>query len=98
GDRVIADMADREERLDVELVDRIDFHQRGISWSAGLAGGSRSAGRAGPYRRCRHDIPLLLSDQLRTTAPVLTRTRRSHHIHHAGHEAQQQEYDKSERR
>src|SRR6267378_49194 len=40
GDRLIADMADREERLDVELMDRVDFHPRG-SWSSGFAAGNR---------------------------------------------------------
>src|SRR5258705_8637344 len=40
GDRLIADMADREERLDVELMDRVDFHPRG-SWSSGSPAGNR---------------------------------------------------------
>jgi hypothetical protein len=34
---VIAELADLEEVLDVELVDRVDAHPRG-SWSTGLAG------------------------------------------------------------
>src|ERR1700676_633907 len=40
GDRLIADMADREQWLDVELMDRVDFHPRG-SWSSGLRAGNR---------------------------------------------------------
>jgi hypothetical protein len=36
---VIADMADREERFDIELMDRVDFHPRGISGLPGKPAG-----------------------------------------------------------
>jgi hypothetical protein len=42
GDLLIADVADREDLVDIELMDRIDFHPRGISWSAGHAGNRNS--------------------------------------------------------
>ena len=38
GDRVLADMADREEGLDIELMDRVDFHPRGSLIRRPLAG------------------------------------------------------------
>src|ERR1700738_1483566 len=41
GDLLIADVADREDLFDIELVDRIN-HPRGISWSAGDAGALKS--------------------------------------------------------
>jgi hypothetical protein len=36
GDRVLADMAEREDGLDVELMNRVDFHPR-EPWSAGIS-------------------------------------------------------------
>src|SRR6266699_1927090 len=70
-------MANREDFLDVKLFDRID-HPRGISWSAGHAGGLRSS---------------LFGFRSLTAASVRNHARRSHQVDDAGHEAEQDKHD-----
>ena len=78
---MIADVAEREEGLDIELVDRVDFHPRG-SLSTGLAG---------------NRISNVVTSR-RRSAPAWTCACSSHHVDHAGDEAEQKKHDETERR
>src|SRR4029079_10946310 len=75
-------MADREQGLDVELRKRVYFHPRG-PWSAGSGAGNRISNVVTSRRR---------------SAFARGYACRSHHVDHAGDEAEQHKHDETERR
>ena len=75
-------MAERDDGLDVELMNRVDFHPRG-SWSSGFPAGNRISNARTSRQR---------------SAPAWSHARRPHHIDHAGDKAEQKKHDETERR